>query len=142
MPALRDRKEDIVPLARRLLARSLADPSRTPQLTDDAALALREYAWPGNIRELRNVLERAALLCNDNTITRRDLRFESTSAQDAHAGDLNLTLQQIERQHIKRVLHDVGGKVEQASLRLGVPRSTLYQKIKLHGIAAAPGDPD
>ncbi|WDL40258.1 sigma-54-dependent Fis family transcriptional regulator [Xanthomonas campestris pv. campestris] len=142
MPALRDRKEDIVPLARTLLARSLADPSRTPQLTDDAALALREYAWPGNIRELRNVLERAALLCNDNTITRRDLRFESTSAQDAHAGDLNLTLQQIERQHIKRVLHDVGGKVEQASLRLGVPRSTLYQKIKLHGIAAAPGDPD
>ena len=130
MPALRDRKEDIVPLARTLLARSLADPSRTPQLTDDAALALREYAWPGNIRELRNVLERAALLCNDNTITRRDLRFESTSAQDAHAGDL------------KRVLHDVGGKVEQASLRLGVPRSTLYQKIKLHGIAAAPGDPD
>ncbi|BBK00252.1 helix-turn-helix domain-containing protein [Xanthomonas campestris pv. campestris] len=88
------------------------------------------------------MLERAALLCNDNTITRRDLRFESTSAQDAHAGDLNLTLQQIERQHIKRVLHDVGGKVEQASLRLGVPRSTLYQKIKLHGIAAAPGDPD
>lgn len=142
MPALRDRKEDIVPLARTLLARSLADPSRTPQLTDDAALALREYAWPGNIRELRNVLERAALLCNDNTITRRDLRFESTSAQDAHAGDLNLTLQQIERQHIKRVLHDVGGKVEQASLRLGVPRSTLYQKIKLHGIAATPGDPD
>lgn len=142
MPALRDRKEDIVPLARTLLARSLADPSRTPQLTDDAALALREYAWPGNIRELRNVLERAALLCNDNTITRRDLRFESTSAQDAHAGDLNLTLQQIKRQHIKRVLHDVGGKVEQASLRLGVPRSTLYQKIKLHGIAAAPGDPD
>lgn len=50
MPALRDRKEDIVPLARTLLARSLADPSRTPQLTDDAALALREYAWPGNIR--------------------------------------------------------------------------------------------
>ncbi|WP_305144518.1 helix-turn-helix domain-containing protein, partial [Pseudomonas aeruginosa] len=69
------------------------------------------------------------------------LRFEPVALQDAPASDTSLTLQQVERQHIKRVLREVGGKVEQASLRLGIPRSTLYQKIKMHGIVAAQNEP-
>ncbi|MDC8636857.1 sigma-54-dependent transcriptional regulator [Xanthomonas hortorum] len=140
MPALRDRKQDILSLASTLLARLVTDPARRVQLTDDAQQALRDYAWPGNIRELRNVLERAALLCNEDTITRRDLRFELPAAQDVPANTMDLTLQQLERQHIQRVLRDVGGKVEQAALRLGIPRSTLYQKIKMHCIGAASHD--
>ncbi|HCF2496574.1 sigma-54-dependent transcriptional regulator [Pseudomonas aeruginosa] len=141
MPALRERKEDIPALARTLLARLADAPGRSVRLGEDAEQALCGYAWPGNIRELRNVLERAVLLRNGDTIARRDLRFESTPLQDVQVGDNGLTLQQVERQHIERVLREVGGKVEQAALRLGIPRSTLYQKIKVHGIVAAQNDP-
>nr|WP_279592907.1 sigma-54 dependent transcriptional regulator [Pseudomonas aeruginosa] len=141
MPALRERKEDIPALARTLLARLADAPGRSVRLGEDAEQALCGYAWPGNIRELRNVLERAVLLRNGDTIARRDLRFESTPLQDVQVGDTGLTLQQVERQHIERVLREVGGKVEQAALRLGIPRSTLYQKIKVHGIVAAQNDP-
>ncbi|MBB3826115.1 sigma-54-dependent transcriptional regulator [Xanthomonas arboricola] len=137
MPALRDRKEDVLALASTVLTRLATDPARRVQLSEDAQHALLDYPWPGNIRELRNVLERAALLCDGDTITRRDLRFEPASAQDAQVHALDLTLQQLERQHIQRVLRDVGGKVEQAAVRLGIPRSTLYQKIKMHGIGTA-----
>lgn len=141
MPALRERKEDIPALARTLLARLADAPGRSVRLGEDAEQALCGYAWPGNIRELRNVLERAVLLRNGDIIARRDLRFESTPLQDVQVGDTGLTLQQVERQHIERVLREVGGKVEQAALRLGIPRSTLYQKIKVHGIVAAQNDP-
>lgn len=141
MPALRERKDDIPALARTLLARLADAPGRSVRLGEDAEQALCGYAWPGNIRELRNVLERAVLLRNGDTIARRDLRFESTPLQDVQVGDTGLTLQQVERQHIERVLREVGGKVEQAALRLGIPRSTLYQKIKVHGIVAAQNDP-
>lgn len=141
MPALRERKEDIPALARTLLARLADAPGRSVRLGEDAEQALCGYAWPGNIRELRNVLERAVLLRNGDTIARRDLRFESTPLQEVQVGDTGLTLQQVERQHIERVLREVGGKVEQAALRLGIPRSTLYQKIKVHGIVAAQNDP-
>ena len=136
MPALRERREDIPLLASGLLAR--LGRGRDLQLEADAERALCAYAWPGNVRELRNVLERAALLCDGDRIRRRDLRFEATDADEPAAEELALTLQDVERRHIERVLRDVGGKVEQAAQRLGVPRSTLYQKIKTHGIGAVP----
>ena len=135
MPALHDRREDILPLAHTLLARVAPDLSRGGvKLGADAERALQGYAWPGNIRELRNVIERAALLCDAGTISRRDLRFEPGPAPNAQDDEAGMTLQQVERRHIERVLREEGGKVEQAAQRLGVPRSTLYQKIKNLGI--------
>ena len=141
MPALRERRQDIPSLARALLARLVRDQGRRATLAADAERALCGYPWPGNIRELRNVLERAVLLCDGDTITRRDLRFEPAPVPDAPARDADLTLQQVERQHIERALRDAGGKVAEAARRLGVPRSTLYQKIKAHGIANSRNDP-
>lgn len=145
MPPLRERREDIPALAGALLSRVAHNPGRGMQLSTDAERALLDYPWPGNIRELRNVLERSVLLCDSNTITRRDLRFEPTPTRDAPDQgtpdhDTSFTLLQVERQHIERVLREVGGKVEQAALRLGIPRSTLYQKIKTHGIVASQDD--
>jgi len=137
LPALRERREDILPLAEAMLARLNPDPERRATLAADAEQALRDYKWPGNIRELRNVLERAALLCDDCIITRSDLRFETAAAQTMRGESTNLTLQQIERQHIERVLQETGGKVAEAAVRLDVPRSTLYQKIKAYGIATS-----
>ena len=137
LPALRERREDILPLAEAMLARLNPDPERRATLAADAEQALRDYKWPGNIRELRNVLERAALLCDDCIITRSDLRFETATAQTMRGESTNLTLQQIERQHIERVLQETDGKVAEAAVRLDVPRSTLYQKIKAYGIATS-----
>lgn len=141
IPPLRERRQDIGLLTRNLLRRLVPDHGRSMALTPDAERALVNYAWPGNIRELRNVLERAVLLCQDDTITRDDLRFEVAPVPDIPGTDTSLTLQQVELRYIERVLREVGGKVEQASQRLGIPRSTLYQKIKTHGIVIGQNDP-
>jgi DNA-binding NtrC family response regulator len=135
VPPLRERGEDVLILARMLLGRIAADLGRaTREFAPDAQRALLEYRWPGNVRELRNVIERAVLLGEDREISLSDLRFES--AQPAALTDQGaLTLQEVERRHIERVLADTQGKVEQAARRLGIPRSTLYQKLKAYGLA-------
>ncbi len=94
--------------------------------------ALQAYPWPGNIRELRNVLERAVLLSTDSVLGPGDLHFDPLPAAAAPppAHDGALTLAELERRHIEHVLQDVGGRVAEAATRLGIPRSTLYQKIK------------
>lgn len=134
VPALRDRREDIPLLAGLLLSQLAAKSGRPVSLSRDAERALGSYPWPGNIRELRNVLERAALLCEHGTITPGDLRFAPTSDPQAPARDTSLTLEEVERRYIELVLREEDGKVAQAARRLDVPRSTLYQKIKAYGI--------
>ena len=143
VPALRERAEDIPGLARQLLAGLANDLGRRGlRLSEGAERALAAYSWPGNVRELRNVLERAALLCGRDTLEASDLRFESASVLQprhespavAEAEGGHVTLDELERIHIERVLRELGGRVTEASLRLGIPRSTLYQKIKRFGI--------
>lgn len=134
VPPLRERRDDIATLARSLLVRVAADLARrVPELTGDAEQALREYQWPGNVRELRNILERALLLGEGKTIGREDLALEAMPAAEA-GNDASLTLQELERRHIERVLAITDGKVEVAAKRLGIPRSTLYQKLKAYGL--------
>jgi len=136
VPALRERAGDIVGLAREMLARLAADLGRGPvTLKPDAEQALTRYSWPGNVRELRNVLERALLLGEGSELGARDLRFEDPGSDRRPEGYAAETLEELERQHIERILREEGGKVEAAARRLGIPRSTLYQKIKKHGLA-------
>ncbi len=134
VPALRERPEDIPALAGQILE-SLAGRYGHARIAmaKDATSALASYSWPGNIRELRNVLERAVLLSGKNLLTRRDLRFEAAEI-DTISDEAGLTLLEVERRHIERVLRLEGGRVEAAAKRLGIPRSSLYQKIKKHGI--------
>ncbi len=135
IPPLRERRGDIVLLARRLLTRIAADLARGEiGLSRDAEEVLTGYHWPGNLRELRNALERAALLCDERVITRRDLSLKPVTAVEDSADGACDTLQEVERRHIQRVLRQEQGKVEQAAVRLGIPRSSLYQKIKTYGI--------
>lgn len=135
MPPLRERGEDVLVLAKVMLGRVATDLGRAPrEFAPDAERALLDYRWPGNLRELRNVIERAVLLGEHALISRRDLRFESAESQGA-SEESTLTLQEMERRHIERVLGDTQGKVEQAAKRLGIPRSTLYQKLKDYGLA-------
>lgn len=138
VPALRERAVDIPVLARRLLERLAAELGRTSiELTSGAVDALVAHPWPGNVRELRNVLERAVLLSARDAIRASDLSFDSPGAltpaagvSTLVAGDDHLTLEELQRRHIIRVLELVNGRVEVAALRLGIPRSTLYQKLK------------
>lgn len=131
VPALRSRREDIPVLANRLLEGIARDLGRTPvTLSPDAVEGLQSYPWPGNIRELRNVLERAFLLTDRQELRARDLRFDIPAAPDSNLNDSGLTLEDIERRHIERILLEERGRVESAARRLGIPRSSLYQKIK------------
>jgi DNA-binding NtrC family response regulator len=135
VPPLRDRIADIPVLARTLLAQVAADLGRDPpRLSAEAERALTTYSWPGNIRELKNVLERAVLLGDRAHISLRDLRFEPLPADPGGGDEGHLTLVEVERRHIERVLRLEHGRVDRAAQRLGVPRSSLYQKLKRFGI--------
>jgi len=131
VPSLRERVEDIPTLARHLLAKCAADLGRSGlDLSPDAERALQAYIWPGNIRELRNVLERAALLSEQRTLRATDLRFDNAANGETPAYDSRLTLTELERRHIELALAEEHGHVERAAKRLGIPRSSLYQKIR------------
>jgi DNA-binding NtrC family response regulator len=135
-PALRERVEDIPVLANHLLEKFSADLGRGEvRLGPDCLEALQSYSWPGNVRELRNVIERAVLLSEQKVLGLKDLHFDGRSGTQASYGDSQLTLIELERQHIERVLQEEKGRVERAAKRLGIPRSSLYQKLKRHQIA-------
>ncbi|HET7713035.1 MAG TPA: helix-turn-helix domain-containing protein, partial [Patescibacteria group bacterium] len=134
-PPLRERTEDIPVLAQYLLNKVSEDLGRGEiHLNDDCVKALQAYSWPGNVRELRNVLERAVLLSEQKNIGLKDLNFDSHSNFGLPVSDSRLTLLELEKQHIVTVLREERGRVEKAANRLGIPRSSLYQKIKKHQI--------
>jgi DNA-binding NtrC family response regulator len=126
IPPLRRRVEDIPALARQVLDH--LGTGRTIEITPDAMRAMQAYAWPGNLREMRNVFERAVLLSGGATrITAADLRFEASSES---AGEDVLTLDEMERRHVEHVVQLEHGNIDRAAARLGVSRSTLYLKLK------------
>ena len=144
VPALRDRREDIPLLAGSFLVRIAARWGTGPlQLSAGAAERLQEHEWPGNIRELRNVLERAVLTRKDSTILPSDLNLGSRPVIQiappvAPSGQASkLTLQAVERQHIMDVMQELNFQVGPAAEALGIPRSTLYVKLKTHGIPSS-----
>jgi DNA-binding NtrC family response regulator len=138
IPPLRERVGDIPVLSYWFLKHLTTDLNRDSlKLADGVMQSLQSYSWPGNIRELRNVLERAALLCDDGVIRDSDLSFQSIAAPRMQAGmepGGDLTIEELERRHIALVLQRVNGKVDQAADKLGIPRSTLYSKIKQYKI--------
>jgi DNA-binding NtrC family response regulator len=134
VPPLRERREDIAPLALRLLEQLGRDVGRPGgRLAPRALEALGAYSWPGNVRELRNVLERAVLRAEEGEIQPADFRFAPLLAESPAAGG-GQTLVDLEKQQIERILREERGRVINAALRLGIPRSTLYQKIKEHQV--------
>lgn len=134
VPPLRERAEDILPLARALLAESARQAGRTDlSLTPEAEAALEAHPWPGNVRELRNRIERAALLAPDAALTPADL-FPGAVAPPAPQ-TLAEARDAAERAHIQRILARCGGRMADAARLLGISRTTLWERAKRLGLS-------
>jgi DNA-binding NtrC family response regulator len=149
IPPLRHRREDIVPLAEHLLTRVGSRAS----LTDDAKKALEVYRWPGNVREVLNVLRRASLFADgakmDGDLVRRMIAASVFARTDVPphrepsvvpAGGVPASggtskLADVERAHIENVLRDLGGNITRAAQALGIDRRTLQRKMRSYGLA-------
>jgi NtrC-family two-component system response regulator AlgB len=132
IPPLRDRSEDIPLLAGRFLA-EFSQRKKIVGFTEDALAKLQKYSWPGNIRELRNVIERAAILCHSEWVETKHLTLiEESAANRERAGDL-LTLEKVEESHIRRVL-SLARSLEEAAQILGIDTATLWRRRKKYGI--------
>jgi DNA-binding NtrC family response regulator len=135
LPSLRDRAEDLPVLADHFLRRVAGEIGRQPpSLSAGAMRRLRSHSWPGNIRELRNVLERAVLLTHAAVLEADDLGFDPTLSPTELPSSAGITLREAERSLIERTLGEEHGNVGRAAQRLGISRSSLYQRIQRHRI--------
>ena len=136
MPALRERQEDIPQLVSALLARIC--PDSRPTLTDEAMQALRQYAYPGNVRELENILERATALCYDALVGLDDLQLaptaENTEVNSKPGETLDDHMNRIERQAILDALAKTGFNRTAAARLLGITFRSLRYRIERLGI--------
>ena len=139
LPPLRERREDIVPIAYRRLAALAAKYGRRIEGFDDGALqVVRTYSWPGNVRELGNVIERAVLMARGSSITAADLRLDlhtPTSAPSIEA----MSLEDAERLLIRTALRRADGNVNDAAEALGLSRSAMYRRLEKLGLRSDGG---
>ncbi len=143
VPPLRERTADILPLATRFIAEVAADLQIEPAvLAPRARDALLSYAWPGNIRELRNALERASVLASNRIIELADLPEAVASTRVATtmtpAGDNMNKLDVVEREAIAAALEATGGNQTQAARNLGLTRRALIYRMEKHGLKPKP----
>ena len=140
VPPLRERRDDIPAIAGRLVERLSRDLGQRPvAISPDAADALCRYPWPGNIRELRNILERALLRTPGDVLDARALDFPSLAAPvaSAPAARRDGTLEEVERDYMEQILRDENGAIDRVAERLGISRSAVYYKARKHGIRIA-----
>jgi two-component system response regulator PilR (NtrC family) len=136
LPALRERREDVPVLVEHFVRRLNPRLKRRVLGVDGEAIqALMEAPWRGNVRELENVLERAMILSEDDTLGIDDLPADLVGRSGASApapvpDDLRQAARAFERQHVSRVLREAGGNREEAARRLGIDASTLYRRLK------------
>jgi DNA-binding NtrC family response regulator len=132
---LRERREDILPLARHFLARHAAEASRSLAFTADAEAVLAAHRWAGNVRELENAVERAVVLARGDAITPEDLLLEpATEARGEHAdGSLQETIDRAAAARVESALRAAGGNRAEAARTLGIDRTTLYRWLRRLG---------
>jgi two-component system, NtrC family, response regulator AlgB len=134
IPSLRQRREDILPLAEGLLTFfARQNHRRNLRFSEEAKKALQSWDWPGNVRELRNAVERAVLLNRGETIAWEDLTMKSSpQTREVEVGDL-VPLEIIEEKHIRQVLAATNS-LEEAARVLGLDPATLWRRRKKYGI--------
>ncbi len=154
LPPLRARGNDVMVLAEHFLKQFSYQIGRaTPTLNAEARQSLLTHSWPGNIRELRNTMERVCYLCNEDVITARDLTLGGTitgsiSGTAAGAGivydpTLSEATRQFQVSHIDLAIETTRGNMTDAATRLGLHRSNLYRKMRQLGMPTSgdPGEP-
>jgi DNA-binding NtrC family response regulator len=136
LPSLEERREDIPLLVQHFLKRSNKKSRRNISITDAAVKLLTSYSWPGNVRELENLVERLAIFCTSGEIGVADVERERQIVRSNGVPDKTppTTLEDMERQHIMRVLQEHAGNKSKAARALGIERKTLYQKARRLGI--------
>ena len=141
LPPLRDRPEDIPPLAEHFLARVAG--GNTRHLGPEAMQVLMNYSWPGNVREMKNVIERAVILSSGDEILPEDLPLElrthiASKAALTNGHDLQpANLDELKKKQIISVLEQTGWHQGKASEILGISPSTLYRQLKSYGLTRA-----
>ena len=134
LPPLRERSEDILPLAEGFLARFVKEYARPARaLSADAQTALQHYSWLGNIRELRNVIERASIICTGSSIEPLHLGVGVQAAEPAAKIGAALSLAELEKTHIAALLAS-GATLDEVAATLGIDVSTLYRKRKQYNL--------
>ncbi len=117
---------------------SIATNKKIESISDEALGIFNSYAFPGNVRELNNIIERAVMLCPGGKIDASLLPQEllKSTRKISRTNNLNLkdTLKECEKQTILKVLQEVGWKKTEASIKLGISRKTLWEKLKKHDI--------
>jgi DNA-binding NtrC family response regulator len=146
LPPLRERREDIVLLAEHFMRENIqleGQEGQIRKLTPETAAVLSEYNWPGNIRELKNVIERAMILAGPEEIMPEHLNITGAPEQAPAAQpgapqySMDMSLEELEKAHIKNVLEKTGGNITHASKVLGISRYTLREKLKKYGLREA-----
>jgi DNA-binding NtrC family response regulator len=141
VPPLRERTGDVQPLAEYFLTRAAS--TEPKMLSEEAIKRLLGHPWRGNVRELRNAMDRVATLVRSPVVEAGDFGFLSGKSQGAGAqafdmtlldGDLNLAVEALERTMIERALDACAGNRAEAARRLGIHRQLLYKKLKQFGI--------
>ena len=135
VPPLRERRDDILPLAGRFLGEEKTSARAFSAVARKRLLA---YPWPGNVRELQNVVKHGAALATGEEVRDEDLPDELTRTKPASRGPL-ATLAESEREHILRVLDACGGSQADAARVLAIGRNTLWRKLRAMGTTAATG---
>ncbi len=137
LPTLEERKNDIPLLARHFLKRFAAEQGKAVlDFTSEAMRSLLGYSWPGNVRELENSVEHAVVLAKEDLVERNDLPPSMLTFKPPPRKRSSKTMTESEAKLLQEVLDDCGWNKKEAAKRLGISRSTLYNKLKKYGIAA------
>ena len=136
LPPLRDRRNDIPLLARHFFNLFASEQNISAQrFSPEAMRQLLNYDWPGNVRELENSIEHATVIAKDKYIEVSDLPIAVKHMETKATTDSNRTISENERKLLKEVLEECDWNKKEAAIRLGISRSTLYDKLKKYQIA-------
>jgi len=155
LPPLADRREDIAALAERFAARYASERRvPAPTVSEDAMAALQAHDWPGNVRQLRNIIERTIILAPGDRISRIDLdmlpseitgdqpHLPTSAGKSIMATPLREARESFEREYLRVQIRRFSGNISRTASFIGMERSALHRKLKMLGLSDARGDED
>ena len=156
LPPLSERREDVAELARYFLARYAAERGMpTPDLSEDAVAALQTYDWPGNVRQLRNVIERTMIMAPSTSMATLEIDMlpsevtaepsrlmPGQAARSIMGTPLREAREAFEREYLRAQIRRFSGNISRTAAFIGMERSALHRKLKALGLADEPGAED